>query len=142
MAIGDVVVNHRFAGFHRWLLRRTGGRVGAGALGIDVILVTTRGRRSGEPRTVPLGAVREGDAWVLTASNAGHDQMPAWALNLRADSTVTVESHGVAAPYRAHEAFDEEAARLWPLVIRTYPGYADYRTRTSRPIPLFVLEPA
>jgi F420H(2)-dependent quinone reductase len=142
LAIGDVVVNHRFAGFHRLLLRRTGGRVGAGALGIDVILVTTHGRRSGEHRTVPLGAVRDGAAWVITASNAGHDQIPAWALNLRADGAVTVERNGVAAPFVAHEAVGPEADRLWPIVIDAYPGYGDYRKRTDRPIPLFVLEPA
>ena len=141
IAIGEILVTHRFARFHRWLIRRTGGRAGGGALGVDVILVTVRGRRSGEPRTVPLGAVRDGSSWVVIASNAGHDQMPAWALNLRAEQAVTVEHRGVAAPFRAHEAVGAEAVRLWPIVIDAYPGYADYRQRTGRTIPLFVLEP-
>jgi deazaflavin-dependent oxidoreductase (nitroreductase family) len=108
---------------------------------MEVILVTTRGRRSGEPRSVPLGAVRDGTSWVVIASNAGHYQMPAWALNLRAEPRATVEHRGVAAAYRAHEARADEADRLWPIVIDAYAGYADYRTRTERPIPLFVLEP-
>ena len=90
---------------------------------------------------MPLGAVRDGSSWVVIASNAGHDQMPAWALNLRADQAVTVESRGVAAPFRAHEAVGAEADRLWPIVIDAYPGYWDYRQRTERTIPLFVLEP-
>jgi F420H(2)-dependent quinone reductase len=142
LAIGDIVVNHRFAGFHRWLLRRTGGRVGGSALGIDVILVTTRGRRSGEPRTVPLGAVRDGSTWIVVGSNAGHERAPTWALNLRADGAASVERDGVAAAFMAHEAVGPEADRLWPIVIDAYPGYGDYRNRTDRPIPLFVLEPA
>jgi F420H(2)-dependent quinone reductase len=142
IAIGEILVSRPVTRFNRWLLRRTGGRLGGRGLGMEVILVTARGRRSGAERTVPLGAIRDGASWVVIASNAGHDQMPAWALNLRAEPTATVECRGVAAPYRAHEARDDEADRLWPIVIDAYGGYADYRTRTQRPIPLFVLEPA
>jgi deazaflavin-dependent oxidoreductase (nitroreductase family) len=142
VAIGEILVSRPVTRFNRWLLRRSGGRFGGGGLGMDVILVTTRGRRSGEPRSVPLGAVRDGATWVVIASNAGHDKMPAWAMNLRAGPAVTVEHRGVAAPYRAHEARGDEADRLWPIVIDAYGGYADYRTRTERPIALFVLEPA
>ena len=141
--MGEIVVNHRFTRFHRWLIRRTGGRVpGAGVLGLEIIMITTRGRRTGAPRTVPLGAIRDGGAWLVVASNAGHDEMPAWALNTRVDPTVTVEHRGGATPYRAHEALGDELARLWPMVIDAYPGYADYQRRTRRTIPLFVLEPA
>jgi F420H(2)-dependent quinone reductase len=128
--------------YNRWLIRRTGGRLGGRALGIEVILLTTRGRRSGAQRTVPLGAIRDGQSWIVIGSNAGHDRMPAWALNLRADATVTVEHRGAVVPHQAHEARDAEAERLWPIVIEAYPGYAHYQTRTDRPIPLFVLEPA
>jgi deazaflavin-dependent oxidoreductase (nitroreductase family) len=142
IAIGEVLVSRPVSGFNRWLLRRTGGRLGGGGLGMDVILLTTRGRRTGVLRTVPLGAVRDGSDLIVIGSNAGHDRAPAWALNLHADGAVTVERDGLAAPYRAHEALGLEADRLWPIVIDAYPGYADYRTRTDRPIPLFVLEPA
>jgi F420H(2)-dependent quinone reductase len=142
IAIGEILVSRPFTRLNRWLLRRTGGRVGGGGLGMDVILVTTRGRRTGEARTVPLGAVRVGLDWVVIGSNAGHDRMPAWALNMRAEPAVTVEVGGAASQFRAHEAVDDEADRLWPVVTGAYPGYADYRTRTDRPIPLFVLVPA
>jgi len=143
LVIGDIVTNHRFARFHRWLFRRTGGRGRIGGfLGLEVILVTATGRRTGEPRTVPLGAVRDGDRWLVIGSNAGHDRMPAWALNLRAHPDVAVETGAGSAPYLAHEAKGDEADRLWPLAISVYAGYADYRTRTARAIPLFVLEPA
>jgi deazaflavin-dependent oxidoreductase (nitroreductase family) len=143
LAFGVLAVNRVFTRFHRWLLRRTsGGGTIDRVLGLDVILVTARGRRTGQPRTVPLGAVRHGADWLVIASNAGHDRMPAWALNLRADPLVTVEWRGEVGPFRAHEATGAEAETLWPVVLRVYPGYAHYQTRTDRPIPLFVLEPA
>jgi deazaflavin-dependent oxidoreductase (nitroreductase family) len=142
LVIGDIVTNHRFSRFHRRLFRRTGGRGIGGFLGLEVILVTATGRRTGEPRTVPLGAVRDGDRWLVVGSNAGHHRMPAWAFNLRAHPDVTVETRAGSALYHAHEADGDEADRLWPVAISVYPGYADYRTRTDRAIPLFVLEPA
>ncbi len=142
LAIGLFLTSAPVSATHRWLYRRADGRGPLSrALGMDMILVTARGRRSGQPRTVPLGAIRHGAAWVVIASNAGKPHEPAWAGNLRADGTVEVDHHGQRAPYRAHEAIDAEAARLWPVVIAAYPGYAVYRERTTRPVALFVLEP-
>ena len=142
LAFGEIAVNRQFSRVHRWLLRRTGGRGAIGrVLGLSVILVTTTGRRTGEARTVPLGAVRDGARWLVIGSNAGHDRPPAWALNMVADPDVSVDAGGGQTRYRAHEAVGDEADRLWPLVISIYPGYADYQARTDRPIPLFVLDP-
>jgi deazaflavin-dependent oxidoreductase (nitroreductase family) len=143
LAFGELGVNRQFTRFHRWLLRRTGGgRVIDHLIGLDIILVTMVGRRTGERRTVPLGAVRHGADWLVIGSNAGHDRAPAWALNLRSEPAVSVEWRGEAGPFRAHEATGAEAETLWPVVLRVYPGYADYQARTDRHIPLFVLEPA
>jgi deazaflavin-dependent oxidoreductase (nitroreductase family) len=143
LGFGDLAVNRQFTRFHRWLLRRTGG---GGAIdhlfGLDIILVTTIGRRTGEPRMVPLGAVRHGADWLVIGSNAGHDRVPAWVLNLRSEPAATVEWRGEARPFQAHQATGAEADALWPVVLRVYPGYADYQARTHRPIPLVVLEPA
>ncbi len=142
VAFGLVVTNHRVARFHRWLIERTGRRGLVGrALGLEMIVVTTTGRRTGEPRTIPLGAVRDGDRWLVVGSNAGRDRPPAWALNMAATPAVTVDAGAGRAPFRAHAATGPEADRLWPLVTSVYPGYADYQARTERPIPLFVLEP-
>ena len=142
LAIGLFLTSPPVSATHRWLYRHAGGRGPLSrALGMDMILVTARGRRSGRPRTVPLGAIRHGDAWIVIASNAGKPLEPDWAGNLRADGTVEVDHHGELAPYRAHEAVEDEAVRLWPVVIAAYPGYAVYRERTSRPVALFVLEP-
>ena len=142
IAIGYVLTNRAFTRWHRWVYRRTGGRgVLARALGMDMILVTTRGRRTGETRTVPLGAIRDGDAWVVIGSNSGKAAEPAWAGNLRADGAVVVEHRGHRRPFLAHEADVAEAAALWPRVTAAYPGYGIYRERTLRPVALFVLEP-
>jgi deazaflavin-dependent oxidoreductase (nitroreductase family) len=142
LAIGLFLTSPPVSATHRWLYRHAGGRGPLSrALGMDMILVTTRGRRSGRPRTVPLGAVRHGDAWIVIASNSGKPQEPDWAGNLRADGTVAVDHHGHVGPYRAHEAVAGEADRLWPVVVAAYPGYAVYRERTARPVALFVLEP-
>ena len=141
-AIGNVLTHPRFHPIHRRLYRWTGGRGPLSrALGMDMILVGMRGRRTGETRIVPLGAVRAGERWILIASNAGKAQMPAWVYNLRADGTVTVEHRGATTPFEAREATGEEFERLWRVVTAAYPGYRVYQARTDRLIPLFVLEP-
>ena len=144
VAFAYVVTNHRVARVHRWLLERTGGRGLTGsALGLEMIVITTTGRRTGTPRTVPLGAVRDGDRWLVVGSNAGRDEAPAWALNIEANPQVSVAVGGGApAPYVGRRSEGPDADRLWRLVVGKYPGYADYQARTDRQIPLFVLEPA
>lgn len=145
LAIGEVLTHRRFHPIHRRLYRLTGGRgVVSRALGMDMLLVTVTGRRSGQPRVVPLAAVRDGGSWVLVGSNAGKGRMPGWVHNLRADPRVSVE-HGrtPAAAFRAREVTDAaELEARWRQVVAGYPGYAVYRQRTERVIPLFVLEPA
>ena len=141
-AISDVLTHPRFHPFHRRLYRWTGGRGIVGrALGMDMLLVTMRGRRTGEPRTVPLGAVADGDAWVLIGSNAGRPHTPGWVHNLRAHPAVTVEHRRTHRGYRARESDGSERDRLWAHVTRAYPGYQVYEDRTDRRIAVFVLEP-
>jgi deazaflavin-dependent oxidoreductase (nitroreductase family) len=143
IAFAYLVTNHRVARAHRWLIEQTGGRGLVGrALGLDMIVVTTTGRRTGAPRTVPLGAIRDGDRLLVVGSNAGRDEAPSWALNMEAIPEVTVAiGGGEPEPYVARRPVGMEADRLWLLVVGRYPGYADYQARTDRPIPLFVLEP-
>ena len=142
LAIGLVLTHPRFHPIHRRLYAWTGGRGPTGrALGMDMILVETRGRKTGQPRIIPLGAVRHGATWILIASNAGKDRMPAWVFNLRAEPAVTVEDDGARRPFRAREVDGDEYDRLWRVVTTAYPGYDVYRARTERRIPLFVLEP-
>jgi F420H(2)-dependent quinone reductase len=144
LAIGEVLTHPWFHPIHRRLYRLTGGRgVLSRALGMDMILVTMVGRRTGTERTVPLAAIRDGVDWILVGSNAGKARMPAWVHNLRADGAVRVDCRGTVDAYVAREVNDPaESAQRWAQAIAGYPGYAVYRDRTERVIPLFVLEPA
>jgi deazaflavin-dependent oxidoreductase (nitroreductase family) len=125
---------------HRFVYRISGGRLG-GRLGRhDMLLLTTTGRKSGAPRTVPLLYVRQRDRFLVVASNAGDERDPAWWLNLQARPEATVqvgaESHSV----RARRAGSDEAQELWPLLEAAYGSFSDYRKGTSREIPVVVLE--
>lgn len=111
---------------------------------MPVIELTTTGRRTGERRTALLTvATREGDALVVVASRGGDDAHPAWYLNVVADPQVRVGPVGEPSrAMRARVASDGERERLWPRVVDAYSGYAAYQRRTSRQIPLVLLEPA
>ena len=127
---------------HRFLYRVSGGRIGGRVVGMPVLMLTTTGRKSGEPRTNVLTYLPKGRAAVVFASNAGEPRHPAWWLNLAADPHATVQRGRELTPVVAREAEGEERARLWDEVVRTEAGYAEYEKRTTRRIPVVVLEPA
>ena len=129
--------------FHRGLLKISGGRLGWRAGGMPVLELTTRGRKSGQPRVVMLTSpLQPADAIVIVASRGGDDQHPAWFLNLRDDPDVEVAFAGKPkARMRARVATPEERDALWPRVTAAYKRYADYQTKTDREIPLVLLEP-
>lgn len=138
----DIALKAMNAG-HRLLIRLTGGKIGHSAMGMPVVELTTRGRRSGEPRTVLLTAPIHGDGkYVVVASRGGDDRHPAWFLNLRTDPDVEVAVQGgPRVPMRARIADPAERATLWPQVTERYRNYAGYQRSTSREIPLVHLEP-
>jgi len=137
---GDTLANWEwFSKLHGWVYEKTGGRLMARLAGLDMLLLTTTGRRSGEPRTTPLAGFADGDDWVVVASNNGQDRHPAWWLNLQADPSATVRHRSETFPVRAHLAVGEERARLWPWLQKSNPMYARYEKRTSREIPVVVL---
>src|SRR4051794_26609051 len=127
---------------HRSLYRLSGGRLLDRVAGMPVLLLTTTGRRSGRARTTPLTYFEVGDERAIVGSNGGEDSPPRWLLNLEADphATITIGRQSLAVTARL--ASKEERARLWPLIIATPPGYADYERRTARPIPVVLLAPA
>ena len=129
--------------FHRSLLKISGGRLGWRAGGMPVVELTTRGRKSGQPRRVMLTSpVQEGDAIVIVASRGGDDTHPAWFLNLRDNPEVEVSlKGGPKQPMRARIADAGERARLWPKITADFKNYAQYQTKTEREIPLVFLEP-
>jgi deazaflavin-dependent oxidoreductase (nitroreductase family) len=127
---------------HRGMLKLSGGRLGWDAMKMPVLELTTTGRKSGQPRSVMLTSpYQEGDAIVIVASRGGDDQHPAWFLNLRDNPDVEVTMKGEKRPMRARVASDEERARLWPLLTADHRNYAGYQTKTSRQIPVVLLEP-
>jgi deazaflavin-dependent oxidoreductase (nitroreductase family) len=128
---------------HRGLLKVSGGRLGWRFSGMPVLELTTIGRKTGQPRTVMLTSpVRDGSAIVLVASRGGDDTHPAWFLNLRDNPDVEVAMDGEPARrMHARVASAEERARLWPLVVADHANYAGYQRKTSREIPLVMLEP-
>jgi deazaflavin-dependent oxidoreductase (nitroreductase family) len=129
-------------GAHKLLYRASGGRIGGKVWGLSILLLTTRGRRTGKLRTTPLCFLRDGDALVVVASNGGMDWFPSWWLNLLRDPLATVQVGRTRRAIRAREATPEERARLWARLTAIAPGYLTYEQRTSRTIPLAILRPA
>lgn len=128
-------------GSHVWLLRTSGGRVGGKVGRVEHVVLVTTGRRSGRPRATPLAATFDEGRVLLVASNGGSDRAPDWYLNLCAHPEVAVEHAGRRRAMRARTADDEERERLWPRVLRTWPGYDGYQRRTARRIPVVICEP-
>lgn len=128
---------------HRGLLKLSFGKFGWDLGNMPVVELTTVGRKSGQKRSVMLTSpLQEGDAIVVVASRGGDDTHPAWFLNLRDNPDVEVSLRGKAKqPMRARVATPEERARLWPQVTAQYKGYAGYQTKTTREIPLVLLDP-
>lgn len=130
-------------GTHRVLLTVSGGRVGRRVGGMQVLELTTVGRRSGEHRTVLLTApLIDGDDVVIVASKGGNPGHPAWYLNLQAHPEVTVLLDGTRRTMTARTVTPEEKADLWPRITAAYRGYPGYQDKTDRDIPVVVLSPA
>lgn len=126
---------------HRAVYESTGGRVGRRLVGNDMLLLTTRGRRTGEAHTVPLLFLRLGDNLILIASYGGRDHHPEWYLNLVADPSVTAQVGGRAMEFHARTASPSERIEWWPRVVEAYRDYASYQSKTEREIPIVILEP-
>lgn len=118
------------------------GRSSATSLltGLPLVLLTTTGAKSGQPRTIPVTPTPDGDRLILIASNWGQKHHPAWYLNLKAHPEVTVAYRGRSYHYTAHELNGPERNTAWQKAVARYPGYERYRGRTGgRVIPVVVL---
>jgi deazaflavin-dependent oxidoreductase (nitroreductase family) len=126
---------------HVFVYRLTSGRVLGRMFGLDVLLLTTTGRKTGKVRTTPLLYVRDGERIALIASNGGSKNHPGWWLNLR-DGEGQVQIGGETMRVTAEQATPEEKARLWPRFTARYAGYDAYQRRTKRDIPVVLLRRA
>ena len=122
------------------LYRLSSGRIGGTFAGEPVLLITTTGRRSGQPRTTPVLYGLDDDRPVVIGSNTGSDRAPAWALNLLAEPNAEVQIRGERRPVRARVTEGDERAALWRRMNESYGGFDTYEARTDRNIRLFVLE--
>ena len=122
-------------------LRANGGKATSGPfVGRQVLILTTRGAQSGETRENPLAYSRLGDDYVIIASKGGAPTHPAWYHNLRAHPEVKVEVLGETFKARARVATDEEYEDLYSAHAEQMPAFNEYRQKTSRKIPVIVLE--
>ena len=127
---------------HAAVYRATGGRLGGRLPGLPSLLLLDHvGARSGKERTTPLVYMPDGDNLLIVASKGGHAQNPAWLHNLRSHAETEIQIGGERRKVRAREATAQERRRLWPKAAKYNPHWGRYRERTSREIPLVLLEP-
>jgi deazaflavin-dependent oxidoreductase (nitroreductase family) len=130
-----------FGDAHVRRYRETGGEVGhIWRRGAKTLLLTTRGRKTGNPTTAPLIYEQDGDAYVIVASKGGAPRHPGWYRNLAKDPNVEVQVLDDVFAARARTAAGAEREQLWRLAAQQWPDYDAYQQRTDREIPVVVLE--
>jgi deazaflavin-dependent oxidoreductase (nitroreductase family) len=130
-----------FGDEHVRAYRETDGARGYHWRGTTILLLTTIGSKTGEPRTTPLIHRTDGDRYVIVASKGGAPEHPAWFTNMQQNPEAEVQVLGEKIPVRMTVAEGTERARLWDAMVEVWPAYEDYRAKTDREIPVVVLEP-
>lgn len=124
------------------LYKVSNGKFGGSFLeGAPVALLTTTGRKTGQPRVSPLLFLRDGDRVVLVASQGGAAKHPMWYLNLKADPKITVQIKDEILYLTARDATEEERAHYWPKLVEMYSSFEDYQAWTDRVIPIVICDP-
>jgi len=121
-------------------LRAQGGKVVGPAGGFSLLLLHTRGARSGAERVNPVAYQPVGDGWAVFATHAGAPKHPAWYHNVVAHPETIIEVGTETVPVRARVAEGEERERIWARQKAFYPRFAKYETQTTREIPVIILE--
>lgn len=109
--------------------------------GLPVVILTTRGAKSGKIRKIPLMRVEYEGRYAAVASKGGFPRHPVWYFNLKSDPHVELQDGSVRRDMTAREVSGEEKAQWWERAVAAYPPYAEYQAATDRVIPVFVLEP-
>jgi len=131
-----------FMALHVGLYRLTGGKLGGRMRGLNVLLLTTTGRKSGKMRTAPLGFFDREGGYVIVASNGGQPTHPAWYHNLKSTPQATIQVLDRVIPVTAEVLADGARTGAWQQVITAAPAYASYEKKTTREIPLILLHPS
>ncbi|MBS9533130.1 nitroreductase family deazaflavin-dependent oxidoreductase [Mycobacterium sp. M1] len=132
-----------------WLYRASDGKLGGkwrlGRNKVDELppvgILTTTGRKTGQPRNSPLLFLRNGDRVLLVASQGGRASNPMWYLNLKANPAVKFQIGGEVLSLTARDATADERAEYWPKLTAMYPDFDDYQSYTDRVIPVVICEP-
>ena len=127
------------------LYESSGGTQGVSLMqtGLPCIIVTHKGNKTGAISKTPLMRVKDGDSYVLVASQGGAPTNPVWVYNLRSDVDVEIRDATDVHTMRVREVHDDaERERVWALSVEAFPPYAEYQAKTSRKIPVFIAEPA
>ena len=141
MVLKDVIAK-AITTFHRSVFDLSKGKVAGKASGMPVLKLTTIGRKSGQRRATMLTSpLLEGDNVMLVASYGGDDRDPMWFSNIVANPDVEVVMNGSTRKMRARIAESDERTRLWEALTAKHANYAGYQRKTSRQIPVVVLEP-
>ncbi|MET9029125.1 nitroreductase family deazaflavin-dependent oxidoreductase [Nocardia sp. NPDC004168] len=119
----------------------SGGTEGATLQGVPIILLTTKGAKSGKLRKTPLMRVEHDGEYAVVASLGGAPKHPVWYHNIKAEPHVELRDGTVNKDYTAREVFGDEKAQWWERAVEVWPDYANYQTKTDRQIPVFVLTP-
>jgi deazaflavin-dependent oxidoreductase (nitroreductase family) len=130
-----------FMGLHVFIYRLTGGRLGGGMNGFKVLILTTRGRKSGKLHTNPVGYFERDDDYLIVASNGGQDKHPAWYHNLKANPNITIQVMDKVMQVHAEILTGEARSAAWKQVVETAPAFGNYQKSTTREIPLVALKP-
>ncbi|MFI5781502.1 nitroreductase family deazaflavin-dependent oxidoreductase [Nocardia sp. NPDC051570] len=109
--------------------------------GKPIILLTTKGAKTGKLRKTPLMRVENNGEYAIVASRGGAPKNPVWYYNVKAHPHVELRDREVVKDYTAREVFGDEKAQWWARAVEAWPDYAEYTKRTDREIPLFVLTP-
>jgi F420H(2)-dependent quinone reductase len=123
------------------LYESSGGKEGTTLRGLPVIVLTTKGAKSGKVRKTALMRVEDGGTYAAVASLGGAPKHPVWYYNVLAEPHVELQDGPVKQDMKAREVTGEEKALWWDRAVAAYPDYADYQRRTDRQIPVFVIEP-
>jgi deazaflavin-dependent oxidoreductase (nitroreductase family) len=124
----------------RLLNKVTGGRVVLSQMLVPSIVLTTTGRKTGEPRRAPIATLPVDGGFLVVGSNFGKEHHPAWTANLMANPNATVTFKGETIPVVAHLLDADEKAKVWPDLLRIWPAWTAYTERSGRDLRVFRLE--
>lgn len=137
----DRTVGRRLYPVHIWIYRRTEGRIGHHSFMGPMLLLTTTGRKSGQPRTTPLLYMPDGEHFWVVGSNGGRDQTPNWLRNLEANPDARVQAGRRCVQVRAEILRGEAKAAVWGRLKAHYAGWDRYQQETPRELPAVRLSP-